>query len=83
MVLTPTRRQGRPSYEKLAVHALIAARGDLSAEGIDLWVVNPRQKRWKLVVAMMAAANEATPEVFASLNDAVGRFENISAIVGG
>jgi high affinity sulfate transporter 1 len=66
-----------------AANALIAARDDLGAEGIDLWVVNPRQTGWNMVVALLEAANAAIPPVFESLADAVARFEQVSATKGG
>ena len=61
-----------------AANALIAARDDLGAEGIDLWVANPRQKGWNMAVAILEAANAAIPPVFESLADAVTRFEKVS-----
>ena len=66
-----------------AANALIAARDDLGAEGIDLWVVNPRQTGWNMVVAVLEAANAAIPPLFESLADAVARFEQVSATKGG
>jgi len=56
---------------------LRAARDDLSAKGIDLWVVNPRQKGWKLISAILETANAAIPPVLESLGDAVARFEKV------
>jgi MFS superfamily sulfate permease-like transporter len=66
-----------------AASALIAAREDLVAEGVDLWVVNPRQTGWNMVVAMLEAANLAIPPVFESLANAVAGFEQVSAVTGG
>jgi SulP family sulfate permease len=60
-----------------AANALLAARNDLSAKGIDLWVVNPRQKGWKLISAILETANAAIPPVLESLGDAVARFEKV------
>ena len=66
-----------------AANTLIAARDDLSAEGVDLWVVNPRQTGWNMVVAMLEAANLPIPPVFESLANAVARFEKVSTAKGG
>ncbi len=65
--------------DSTAANALITARDDLSSEGIELWVVNPRQTGWNMVVAVLEAANAAIPPVFESLADAVARFEQVSA----
>ncbi len=69
--------------DSTAANALIAARDDLGAEGIDLWVVNPRQTGWNMVVALLEAANAAIPPMFESLADAVAQFEQVSATKGG
>jgi high affinity sulfate transporter 1 len=66
-----------------AANALLAARDDLGAKGIDLWIANPRQSGWNMVVALLEAANAAIPPVFESLADAVARFEQVSATKGG
>jgi high affinity sulfate transporter 1 len=58
-----------------AADAMLAARNDLLADGIQLWVANPRQKGWDLVVASLAAEGAAIPPRFESLADAVAEFE--------
>jgi MFS superfamily sulfate permease-like transporter len=61
-----------------AVNAVAAARDDLLAEGIDVWVVNPRKTGWELVVAALQERGAAVPPVFESLADAVAEFEQLS-----
>jgi len=80
VVLDATASAG---IDSTAANALIAARDDLGAEGIDLWVVNPRQTGWNMVVAILEASNAVIPPVFESLADAVARFEQVSATGGG
>ncbi len=80
VVLDATASAG---IDSTAANALIAARDDLGAEGIDLWVVNPRQTGWNMVVAKLEAANQAIPPVFESLANAVAGFEQVSAPKGG
>lgn len=58
-----------------AAHALVAARKDLGAANIDVWVVNPRRKGWTLLVAELEATGAPLPPVFDSLSDAVIHFE--------
>ncbi|MFV2034751.1 MAG: SulP family inorganic anion transporter, partial [Halocynthiibacter sp.] len=76
VVLDATASAG---IDSTAANALITAADDLGAAGIDLWVVNPRQKGWNTVVAVLQAAKAAIPPVFASLADAAARFEQTSA----
>jgi SulP family sulfate permease len=72
VVLDATASEG---IDSSAANALIRARNVLRAEGIDVWVVNPRQAGWAMVVAVLEAAAAAVPPVFESLADAVARFE--------
>jgi len=53
-------------------------RDDLLAEGIDVWVVNPRKTGWELVVAALRERGVTVPPVFETLADAVAEFEQLS-----
>lgn len=80
VVLDATASSG---IDTTAASAFIAARDDLAAEGIALWVVNVREAGWKTVVAALRARGAAIPPVFESLADAVARFEQFGAAEGG
>ncbi len=80
VVLDATASSG---IDSTAATAFIAARDDLAAAGIALWVVNVREAGWELVVAALGAAGGAIPPVFESLADAVARFEQFGAAEGG
>jgi MFS superfamily sulfate permease-like transporter len=80
VVLDATASSG---IDTTAASAFIAARDDLAAEGIALWVVNVREAGWKTVVAALRARDAAIPPVFESLADAVARFEQFGAAKGG
>jgi hypothetical protein len=56
-----------------------AARDELAAAGIDLWVVNARAEGWRVVVATLDAAGATLPPMFESLADAVTHFESAEA----
>lgn len=66
-----------------ATEAVMAVKKDLEMEGIDFWLVNPRQVGWNLTVATLKAAKQSIPLVFESLSDAVSRFEEDRSNVGG
>ena len=80
VVLDATASSG---IDSTAATAFIAARDDLAAAGIALWVVNVREAGWELVVAALDAAGGAIPPVFESLADAVARFEQFGTAEGG
>ncbi len=80
VVLDATASSG---IDSTAATAFIAARDDLAAAGIALWVVNVRETAWELVVAALKAAGGAIPPVFESLADAVARFEQFGTAEGG
>jgi len=63
------------AIDSTAAEAFRAAREDLAGAGIELWVVNAREKGWKVVVATLNAAGATIPPTFESLADAVSRFE--------
>ncbi len=73
VVLDATASSG---IDSTAAEAFRAAREDLAAAGIDLWVVNTREKGWTLVVAALNAAGATIPPTFESLADAVAHFES-------
>ena len=72
VVLDATASSG---IDSTAAEAFRAARDDLAGAGIELWVVNAREKGWKVVVATLKAAGATIPPTFESLADAVSRFE--------
>ena len=72
VVLDATASSG---IDSTAAEAFRAAREDLAAAGIELWVVNAREEGWKVVVAALNAAGATIPPTFESLADAVARFE--------
>ena len=72
VVLDATASSG---IDTTAAEAFRAARKELAGAGIELWVVNVREKGWKVVVAALSAAGAAVPPTFESLDDAVSRFE--------
>ena len=75
VVLDASASQG---VDSSAVTAMAAARDDLLAEGIDVWVVNPRKTGWELVVAALRERGVTVPPVFETLADAVAEFEQLS-----
>jgi MFS superfamily sulfate permease-like transporter len=75
VVLDASASQG---VDSSAVTAMAAARDDLLAEGIDVWVVNPRKTGWELVVAALRERGVTVPPVFETLADAVAEFEHLS-----
>jgi MFS superfamily sulfate permease-like transporter len=75
MVLDASASQG---VDSSAVNAMAAARDDLLAEGIDVWVVNPRKTGWELVVGALRERGATVPPVFETLADAVAEFEQLS-----
>ena len=72
VVLDATASSG---IDSTAAEAFRAAREDLAAAGVALWVVNARDEGWKVVVAALNAAGATIPPTFESLADAVARFE--------
>jgi MFS superfamily sulfate permease-like transporter len=55
--------------------AFVAAAGSLRAQGMELWIVNPRERGWRLVVEVTKAANAPLPPKFDSLQEAVDHYE--------
>lgn len=62
--------------DSTAADAFRIARDELAAAGIALWVVNVREEGWRLVAAALEAAGAPVPPRFASLAEAVLRFES-------
>ena len=75
VVLDASASQG---VDSSAANALTALRDDLAADGIDVWVVNPRQTGWSLVESVLQARGAAVPPVFETLADAVAEFQQLS-----
>jgi high affinity sulfate transporter 1 len=75
VVLDASASQG---IDSSAANALTALRDELAADGIDVWVVNPRQTGWSLVVSVLQARGVTVPPVFETLADAVAEFEKLS-----
>ena len=59
-----------------AADKIVTVRDELAAQGVELWIVNPRQKGWKLVVAFLTSKQVAIPRVFETLPDAIASFES-------
>lgn len=55
--------------------AFVAAAGSLRAQGMELWIVNPRERGWRLLVEVTKAANAPLPPKFDSLQEAVDHYE--------
>ena len=72
VVLDATASSG---IDSTAAEAFRAAREDLAGAGIELWVVNVKEKGWKVVVAALESAGATLPPTFESLAEAVSRFE--------
>jgi SulP family sulfate permease len=75
VVLDASASQG---IDSSAANALTAVRDDLAADGIEVWVVNPRQTGWSLVVSVLQARGATVPPVFETLADAVAEFKKLS-----
>jgi len=69
--------------DSTATTAFLAARNNLAAAGIALWVVNIRDFTWNRITATLVAAGAPIPPRFDSLADAVARFEQFGAAEGG
>ncbi len=67
--------------DSTAISAFTAARDDLAAAGIALWVVNIRDVAWNRITAALANAGAPIPQRFDSLADAVASFEQSAAEV--
>ena len=66
--------------DSTAAAAFRAARDELAAAGIDLWVVNARAEGWRLAATTFEAAGAPLPPRFTSLREAVARFEREGAV---
>ncbi|MFQ5527759.1 MAG: SulP family inorganic anion transporter [Thermoanaerobaculia bacterium] len=72
VVLDATASAG---VDSTATTAFIAARNDLLAAGVALWLVNVQEDTWQRIVATLDAAGAPIPLRFDSLDEAVARFE--------
>jgi SulP family sulfate permease len=59
-----------------AVDKIASVREELADAGIQLWVVNPRRRGWKMVESFLAGKKAAVPRVFDTIQDAVTAFEH-------
>jgi MFS superfamily sulfate permease-like transporter len=66
-----------------AANAFLAAAKSLRAQGIELWLVNPRERGWLLVVEVTKAANAPLPPKFDSLQEAVDHYERTHSAARG
>jgi SulP family sulfate permease len=60
-----------------ATSAFVAARDELAADGVALWVANIHDKSWTRIVAALTIAGSPIPRVFSSLSDAVDAFQEL------
>jgi len=56
-------------------NALVTTARSLRAQGIELWLANPRARGWRLLVEVTKAANAPLPPRFDSLQEAVDHYE--------
>ncbi len=61
--------------DSTATTAFLAARDELAAEGIELWVASVWEASWKRIAAMFEQAGTPIPRRFGSLQEAVEAFE--------
>ena len=77
VVLDATASSG---IDSTAANAFRVARDELAAEGIELWLVNVREEGWTLAAATLETAGAPLPPRFASLREAVARFERSTVV---
>jgi MFS superfamily sulfate permease-like transporter len=66
--------------DSTAAAAFRVARDELAAAaGVELWVVNVRDEGWRLAAATLESAGAPLPPRFASIREAVTRFEQSTA----
>lgn len=63
------------AVDSTAVTALLAARNEFDAKGIELWVANVHQSSWNRIVATLLEADAPVPRSFESLDEAALAFE--------
>ena len=73
VVLDATASSG---IDSSAADKIASVRDELAASGIELWVVNPRRRGWKIVESLLTVKKLAIPRVFDSIPDAIFAFEN-------
>jgi high affinity sulfate transporter 1 len=61
--------------DSTAANAFRVARDELAAAGIELWLANVRAEGWTIAAATLEMAGAPLPPRFASLREAVARFE--------
>ena len=75
VVLDATSSSG---IDSSAADKIASVRDELADAGIQLWVVNPRRRGWKLVETFLAGKKAAVPRVFDTIQDAIAAFEKTS-----
>ena len=73
VVLDATASSG---IDSSAADKIASVRDELAEAGIALWVVNPRQRGWKIVESLLMVKGVAIPRVFDTIQDAIAAFEN-------
>jgi MFS superfamily sulfate permease-like transporter len=72
VVLDATATSG---IDSSAAVKLIAVRDELTASGIELWVVNPRLSGWQIVEALLTVNGAPVPAVFDTIEGAISAYE--------
>jgi MFS superfamily sulfate permease-like transporter len=75
VVLDATASSG---IDSSAADKMVTVRDELAKAGIELWVVNPRQKGWRIVESLLRVKKVAPPRVFNTIPDAISAFETSS-----
>jgi MFS superfamily sulfate permease-like transporter len=56
-------------------NALVAAASSLRTQGMELWIANPRERGWRLLVEVAKAAKASLPPRFDSLQEVVDHYQ--------
>jgi sulfate permease, SulP family len=75
VVLDATASSG---IDSSAADKIATVRDELAEAGIELWVVNPRKRGWRIVESLLTVKKGAIPRVFDSIPDAILAFEGSS-----
>ncbi len=71
--------EGTSGVDSTGTAAFLAARNDLEANDIEIWVAGLRESSWNRVAAELELAKAPLPRKFASVADAVATFESAHA----
>jgi sulfate permease, SulP family len=77
VVLDATASSG---IDSSAADKIASVRDELAESGIELWVVNPRRRGWKIVESLLTVKKVAIPRVFDTIPDAISAFESSSEL---